>query len=159
MTDDDLIALHPPLAPSARLLWTAVVQIAPAQPLGDGPLGARFIVPMLGGRFHAAEGIAGLSGVVLPGGADRQLLRPDGVKELDALYEMRCDDGQVLTVRNRVVIDNARQPQRYALSHVAVTAPAGPHAWLSRRILAGTLASALPQRQAVIVRVWLLDTV
>jgi hypothetical protein len=155
--DAALIASHPPNPPVARHVWTAVVDIGETTALGPGPLGDRFIVPILGGAFYGAPGFEGLSGAILPGGADRQLIRPDGIKELDALYEMRSDHGHVLTIRNRVVIDNDRQPQRYALSNVVVTAPEGPHAWLNRRILAGTLAPAMPIRQAVIIRVWVLD--
>lgn len=158
MTDADLLASRPPAVPTARLVWSAVIDIAPRADLGQGPTGERFIVPILGGRFHGAAGFEGLSGAVLPGGADRQLLRPDGVKELDALYEMRTDDGHVLTIRNRVVIDDARQPNRYALSRIEVRAPDGPHAWLNRRLLVGTLATARPDREAVIIRAWLLDT-
>jgi hypothetical protein len=157
-TDHDLIASRPAVAPAAQLLWTALVDIGPTQPLGTGPHGARFIVPILGGRVLGAPGFTGLSGVVLPGGADRQLLRADGVKELDALYEIHTDDGHTCTIRNRVIIDHDRQPQRYALSRVEVTAPQGPHDWLNRRVLVGTLDTARPEREAVIIRVWMLDT-
>jgi hypothetical protein len=159
LSDTDLIASRPAVAPAARLVWTALVDIAPAQSLGTGPHGARFLVPILGGRVLGAPGFEGLSGVVLPGGADRQLLRADGVKELDALYEIRTDDGHICTVRNRVIIDAAHEPRRYALSHVRVTAPRGPHDWLNRRILVGSLDTARPEREAVIIRVWMLDTV
>jgi hypothetical protein len=92
---------------------------------------------------------------VLPGGADRQLLRADGVKELDALYELQLHDGTVLTVRNRVTVDEQVQP-RYARSVVQVTAPAGPWDWLNRRCLVGGLQSLRPQAQAVLVSVFLL---
>ncbi|MFQ1700238.1 DUF3237 family protein [Loktanella agnita] len=34
-------------------------------------------------------------GTVLAGGANRQVLRPDGIKELDALYEMQTKDGTI----------------------------------------------------------------
>lgn len=141
--------------PGAQLLWTAAVTVADREDLGPAPAGERFIVPITGGCFWGAPGHEGLSGRVIAGGADRQLLRPDGVKELDALYEMQCDDGAVLTVHNQVLIDEAVAP-RYARSHVRVTAPAGPHAWLNRRRLVGTLQSMRPQAAAVLVRVWAL---
>jgi hypothetical protein len=85
---------------------------------------------------------------VLPGGADRQLLRPDGVKELDALYEMETHDGAAITVRNRVLVDDPSPDGRYARSVLQLTAPDGPHAWLNRRVFVGTLASLRPQREA-----------
>ena len=125
-------------------------------PSPSPPAGERFIVPITGGRFWGGPGFESLCGEVLPGGADRQLLRPDGVKELDALYELRCADGTTLTVHNRVLIDDAVQP-RYAQSHVSVTAPEGPHAWLNRRRLVGTLQPLRPQADAVLIRVWCLQ--
>ena len=146
----------PLVAPVAELAWQAVVDIAPAEPLGDAPGGERFIVPILGGRFEGAVDGATLRGHVLPGGADRQLLRPDGVKELDALYEMRTDDGIVLTVRNRVLIDAPPGGARYAVSQLRVIAPAGRLAMLNRRVFVGTLATLRPERQAVLVRAWLM---
>ena len=93
---------------------------------------------------------------MLPGGADRQLLRPDGVKQLHAVYEMQTDDGHVLTVHNQVVIDEAAPDGRYARSTVRVTAPAGPHEWLNRRVFVGTLQGLMPERQAVRIGVFLV---
>lgn len=142
---------------AARLAWTAAVDVAPRESIGPSALGERFIVPITGGVFWGGPGFEALRGVVRPGGADRQLLRTDGVKELRAEYEMQTDDGAVITVDNRVIVDESVQPDRYALSHLFVTAPAGPHAWLNRRVFVGTLQSLRPQRQAVVVRGWLLE--
>ena len=158
MKDTDLIAIHPPIQPSLRLLWTAIVDVGDRKDLGHSALGQRFLVPILGGRFYAGPEVGNLSGEVLPGGADRQLLRADGVKELDALYEMQTDDGSMLTIRNRVIVDEARQPERYAMSVIKVAAPIGPFEWLNRRLIVGTLQSARPERSAVIVRAWEADT-
>ena len=119
--------------PMASLVWQAAVLIGDRQALGASPLGERFIVPILGGTVWGAGIHAALKGSVLPGRADRQLLRADGIKELDALYEMRLDDGTVLTVRNRVIVDDKVQP-RYGRSVVHVTAPAGPWAWLNAAV-------------------------
>jgi hypothetical protein len=163
MNDDDTTALQAlvlqqPL-PGVRttLLWSAAVDIAEREPLGHGALGERFIVPILGGRFWGGPGFESLSGRVRPGGADRQQLRPDGVKELRAEYEMQTHDGAVLTVDNRVLIDESRQPARYAMSKLSVKAPQGPHDWLNRRIIVGTLQLLRPQREAVLVRAFLVD--
>ncbi len=139
------------------LLWQAVVTVSPRQDLGTSPLGERWIIPITGGRFWAGPGAPGLSGQVLAGGADRQLMRADGVKELQAIYEMQTDDGALISVHNQVLIDEARQPVRYALSRVLVTAPEGPWQWLNRRILVGSLHPLAPALQAVLVRVYMLD--
>ncbi len=139
-----------PKSPVAEFAYEAEVDIAPRQSLGASALGERFIVPILGGHFDGPK----LRGRVLAGGADRQLLRPDGVKELDALYEMQTDDGTVITVHNRVIIDDSVLPERYARSVVQLRAPAGAHEWLNRRIFVGTLQSLQPQRAAVRITVY-----
>ena len=152
----DSLALAATIArrpPATEFVYEAVVDIGERVSIGQAPLGERFIVPIIGGVFKGAD----IEGVVLAGGADRQLIRRDGVRELDALYELQTHDGVVLTVHNRVLIDESRQPARYALSHVHVTAPAGPHGWLNRRVLVGTLQVLRPRREAVLVRVFLVD--
>jgi hypothetical protein len=148
-----LAGQHAVPTPTARLIWHAAVTIDERRDLGRGPLGDRFIVPITGGVFWGGPGHEGLHGSVLPGGADRQLLRADGVRELDALYELQVHDGTVLTVHNRVVIDEQPSP-RYARSTLQVTAPAGPWGWLSRRVLVGTLQPLRPQASAVLIRVF-----
>lgn len=136
--------------PGARFVWEAQVDIGERQSLGRGPLGDRYIVPIVGGHFEGPT----MRGRVLPGGADRQLLRDDGIKELDALYELQSEDGTVITVRNRVLIDEAATPERYARSVLQLIAPSGPHDWLNRRIFVGTLHSLRPARAAVCIRVY-----
>ncbi|AWN45984.1 DUF3237 domain-containing protein [Methylobacterium terrae] len=143
----------PMVSPRTEFVYEAVVEIAPLVSLGDSPLGERRIVPITGGRFQGPR----LGGTVLPGGADRQLVRKDGVRRLDALYEMRTDDGVILTVRNQVLIDPGRDgAPDYRFSTIDVTAPEGPHAWLNRLVLVGTLASLRPSRDAVLVRAFRL---
>ena len=151
-----IVQTHPLQAPLIVLAWEAVVQVSPRQDLGMSPAGERYIIPIVGGQFAGDIDGHVLRGRVLPGGADRQLLRPDGIKELDALYEMQHDDGTVLTIHNRVTIDVPADGSRYAFSHVKVTAPEGPHAWLNRRVFVGTLHGLPPEQQAVLIRVWML---
>ena len=44
-----------------------------------------------------------LAGDVLPGGANWQLVRPDGTAVLEARYTLRTQDGALISVRNRGV--------------------------------------------------------
>jgi hypothetical protein len=55
-------------------------------------LGLRRIVPVLGGTFEGER----IRGAILPGGADHQLIRPDGVTELDVRLALLTDDGASL---------------------------------------------------------------
>jgi hypothetical protein len=155
-TFDQLTRGVPADPPGLQLAWQAVVDIGPRQDLGACPQGRRFIVPITGGLFEGGLDGHLLRGRILPGGADRQLLRADGVRELDALYEMETSDGAVLTLRNRVWIDEPPGAPRYAMSQIRVTAPQGPHAWLNRRVFVGTLHPLRPAREAVLVRAWML---
>ncbi|GGU24780.1 DUF3237 domain-containing protein [Nocardioides albus] len=134
-----------------ELAYESVVDIEPSMVLGTGPWGERWMVPITGGRFAGPR----IQGTVLPGGADRQVMRRDGVKQLEARYELQTDDGAVLAVVNNVIIDAAETP-RYARSWLTIAAPDGPHAWLNRRVLVGTLGSLRPQRDAVLIRVFAL---
>lgn len=154
MNPEDIASAGVPVAPQLSLIWTAIVDIAPREDLGETPAGHRYIVPILGGTFVAGPGIEGLSGNVLPGGADRQLLDQQGFKTLDALYEMQTEDGTVLTIRNRVKIDEKAGPDPYKLSVIDVTAPLGQFEWMNRRVFVGTLETARPEREAVIIRGW-----
>jgi uncharacterized protein DUF3237 len=65
-----------------RNLLKVEITLAPPQELGDAPLGRRRIIGITGGRFLGDR----LSGRVLPGGADWQVIRADGVANLDARY-------------------------------------------------------------------------
>lgn len=77
-------------------LLTAEISLAPAQELGDTPQGRRRIINITGGTFRGER----LSGKVLPGGADWQVIRADGVADLDARYTLETADGALIYVRN-----------------------------------------------------------
>ena len=77
-------------------LLKAEITLAAPQELGDSPLGRRRIINITGGRFSGER----LAGRVLPGGADWQVIRPDGVADLDARYTLQTNDGALIYVRN-----------------------------------------------------------
>lgn len=62
--------------------------------MGGGPLGERRVVSILGGTFEGPQ----LRGTILPGGADWQIARADGVLDIDARYALRTDDGALVRV-------------------------------------------------------------
>ena len=80
-----------------RPLFKAEIALAAAQELGETPLGRRRIIGITGGRFSGER----LSGRVLPGGADWQVVRADGVADLDARYTLETSDGALIFVTNR----------------------------------------------------------
>ena len=84
------------VTPSLQLLYTSRIDIAAPQDLGKAPYGQRRIINILGGAFSGQR----LSGRVLPGGADWQIIRSDGIAELDARYTLETDDGALIYVSN-----------------------------------------------------------
>lgn len=141
----------PLVLPRSEFVWEALVELGPTLAMGEGPLGERRMVPITGGVFAGPR----IRGRVLPGGADRQLVRRDGVRRLEALYEMQAEDGAIITVLNKVVVAPVQGGEDYRFSTIEVTAPDGPHAWLNRLAFVGTLHSLRP-RLAVLVRVYSL---
>ncbi|WLI09035.1 DUF3237 domain-containing protein [Pseudomonas sp. FP597] len=93
----DLMAV----APNLQRVLTLRVAIGPGVMLGDSVDGVRCNYPIVGGTF---EGV-GVSGQVLAGGEDLFLLRPDGVGQLDARYSLRTDQGELINLRNRGLLN------------------------------------------------------
>jgi hypothetical protein len=82
-----------------QFIFAAHVTVNPPLDLGDVGKGRRRVVPITGGDFAGPQ----LRGTVLPGGADWQILRSDGVAELEARYTLRTDDGALILVRNHAL--------------------------------------------------------
>ena len=78
-------------------LLSADVTLAPPQEFGPTPQGRRRIIAITGGTFMGAR----LKGRVLPGGADWQVIRADGVAVLDTRYTLETHDGALIYVQNR----------------------------------------------------------
>ena len=94
-----------PAVPRLERLFRATVEIGAPLSVGMTPLGERRIIPITGGRFEGEK----LSGEVLAGGADWQLVRPDGTALLEARYTLRTRDGALVYVRNRGVRSGPRE--------------------------------------------------
>jgi hypothetical protein len=77
-------------------LLRAEITLAAPQELGDTPHGRRRVIPITGGSFRGER----LSGRVLASGADWQVIRADGVAELDARYTLETLEGALIYVRN-----------------------------------------------------------
>ena len=85
--------LTPPgLEPVARISVTVGEPIE----VGETVRGRRRIIPITGGVVDGPS----FSGTVLPGGADVQLIRPDGVAEVVARYGIATDRGTHVFVEN-----------------------------------------------------------
>ena len=140
-------AMTEPAIPSLELLARLTVQVAPPIEIGDTPGGLRRVIPIIGGTVTGP----GISGRVLPAGADYQLVRPEGVAELDARYVLALDDGTQVFVVNRALRRATPEvtqqlvrgePVDPSLVYFRCTprfeAPPGPWRWLMEHVFVGT---------------------
>ncbi len=133
-------------APRLDFVGTVEAEVAAPVVVGAGAAGERRIVPILGGRVSGPR----LDGEILPGGADFQLIRPDGVAEIEARYALRLSDGALVYVVNRGLRHAAPEdmarllrgepvpPERVYFRTAPVFETAAPaYAWLQRGLFLG----------------------
>jgi hypothetical protein len=113
------------------------VQVAPPLELGQTHLGRRRIIAITGGSVAGPR----LDGVVLRGGADWQIIRADGVAELEARYTLRAADGGLISVTNR----GLRHGPEAVLNKLLAGEPVDPAAYYFR--CAPLLETAAPAHQ------------
>ncbi len=90
---DRAVQSHVP-EPRLELLMETEVTLGPVLDLGSTPYGHRRIVPISGGRFSGPR----LDGVVLPGGADWQIIHPKGWVRVEARYTLQVSNGDLISV-------------------------------------------------------------
>ena len=136
---------------------TITIQLDEQHVIGMTPRGLRRVSPILSGT---AEGPR-LSGRVLPGGADWNLVLDDGSIEFHARYTLRADDGTLIMVTNEG-IERAVMAKLFAGQPIDMSEPMygrtlprfevgdGPHSWLGRSLFAAELTLGR-QREAILI--------
>lgn len=133
--------------PGLKLLYTSRIEVEAPLLMGRTPHGERRIINITGGFFEGPE----LSGRVLPGGADWQIIREDGTAEVEARYTLETKDGALIYVYNwgcrhgpsevmeRLAAGGPVDPGEYYFR----TTPrfetgAGKYAWLNKAVFVAT---------------------
>ena len=129
-----------------RPLFQLAAQVDAAQVTPDGPYGTRRFIPVTGGTFHGQR----LAGQLLPGGADCQLIRPDGVAELDVRVALRTEDGVVFLMKGLGLRHGSADVMQrvaageevpgsayYFRESMTFEAPPGRYEWLNRLVAIG----------------------
>ena len=131
---------------TVELALRLAVQLGPEEDLGPSADGHRINYPIIGGHFSGP----GISGIVVPGGADMSVRRPDGVTLISALYRIKTDDGVTIIVDNQGIwrpfhpdelpSGGASKPvDAYLRTTPRFIAPVGKYDWLNRSIFIGTV--------------------
>jgi hypothetical protein len=140
--------------PTPGLEYLAHVEVELDTPvdLGVTDAGHRRIVPIIRGRVTGER----FSGIVVPGGADWQVVQADGATTIDTRYLLRSDDGADVYIRTagvragppEVLAALARgeepDPSSYYFRVTATFETSAPrYAWMTR-----VLTVAVAQRRA-----------
>jgi hypothetical protein len=87
-------ALVTPVVPGLEPAFTVDARLGPLEDHGLTRAGHRRVVPVAGGQVSGV-----LDAEILPGGADWQLVRPDGAIEIDTRYSARTAAGEYVHFR------------------------------------------------------------
>jgi hypothetical protein len=149
--------------PSLSLALRLDVRVGDPVDVGLIPEGFRRLVPILGGTVNGR----GFRGNVLPGGADYQLIRANGLTLLEARYVIQTDQGATVYVQNRgirratpevaarIFAGEPVNPTVVYMRTVPTFETAAPDLqWLSQSMFVGT-GERHPHR--VILHFWLLE--
>ena len=145
-----VFALNPAVAPRIHPepVLELYVSLNDKVSIGQSDDGERHIVPITGGHFRGDA----IAGEVVSGGADWQTVRPDGIKEIFALYSIKTDDGATIVVDNRGIV-SYEGGERYARTRPQFHAPVGKYDWLNKKLFIGTITS-IKKPRAVVIRVY-----
>jgi hypothetical protein len=145
----------PPFA--SRPVCRISATLEPVQDIGNVPGGHRRVVPIAGGTVVGPL----LNGAIVPGGADWQILAPDGSAAIEARYTIRAHDGALILVHSRGVRNGdpavlARllkgetpdPTEYYFRTHVTLECSAPAHAWVNGRLF---IAVAAREPAAVVI--------
>jgi hypothetical protein len=120
---------------SDQPIFTIHSPLGGIQKLGQTPYGERRIIDIHGGTVEGPR----LNGKVLPGGADWQIVRADGVVHLQARYTIEADTGALILVD----AEGYRHGPPEVMDRLARDETADPAAaWLNRILAIGRGARA-----------------
>jgi hypothetical protein len=85
------------LPPQLVFAFDVCAEVGAAIDVGKTPRGHRKIIPITGGIIQGSK----MNGRILPGGADWQIVRPDGIVELHARYTAEIGAGISLYIENK----------------------------------------------------------
>lgn len=123
------------VAPRLEFIFEEVVELGKAMHPGATPWGERNIVPITGGTFSGPD----ISGKILPGGWDWQLMTKSGCMRLNADYMIQTSDGVIINVLNKGTMCSKPGQTGFSTTSPIFEAPLGRYEWLNDGAYVGTL--------------------
>ncbi|GAA1056254.1 UPF0311 protein [Agromyces luteolus] len=112
-----------PTVPALEAAFDVVVHVGAVDDYGATRAGHRRVISITGGRITGS-----ITGEILPGGADWQLVRPDGTLEIDGRYSARTDTGDLLYLQ----VAGVRSGEPAVLESLLRGEPVDPSAYYFR---------------------------
>ena len=147
-------------APRLEFFCELDVTLATPIVVGETSHGTRRIINITGGNVTGPK----IKGEILDGGADWQVLRKDGVTELEAHYQFRTDDGAIIYIKNvgvRIATpdvaarlargEDVDAGQYYFRTLPRFEAPPGKYAWINDTIF---ICTGERKANSVLLKVW-----
>jgi hypothetical protein len=113
-----------PVAPRLELITRLRATLAEPLELGHTPWGRRRVIGITGGEFDGPL----LSGTVLAGGADWQIVHEDGSATIDTRYTLQSHDGALIYAATR----GCRTGPREVLQRIAAGEAVDPSEYYFR---------------------------
>lgn len=135
--------------PRLELVSRVVVRLEAPRSLGQTPWGERRLVGIVGGDFDGPR----LSGVILSGGADWQIIHADGMTTVDTRYALQTHDGALIYIATRgvrwgppetlarILRGEPVDPSEYYFRISAQLESGAPaYTWVNQRVFVGSAA-------------------
>lgn len=155
-----MYAQNTPEAPNLEFVCELKVLLKAPYIVGDTPHGLRRIIPIVGGTFEGPK----MKGEILDSGADWQIVRSDGVAELEAHYQVKTNDGVIIYIKNtglrvatpevaaRIGRGEVVAPSEYYFRAVPkFEAPKGKYEWMNNAIF---ICKGIRNPSNVVIQVW-----
>lgn len=150
MTATSLGATASPGKPELHFVCTIRADLGQALEFETSLGLVRAMFPITGGEITGP----GLSGHVLPGGADFAQRLPDGAYAIEARYCVELADGTPLMITNAGRMQPMADGSYQGRTRAQVEAPAGSNGWLTHAVLFGTAWAEPGDEARVFIELW-----
>lgn len=143
-------AMAQDFTPALEFVMQLQVKIQGVERVGETPHGTRQSIPITGGTFKGPK----IEGTVLAGGADYQMSTKGGRTVVEAIYNIRTNDGVTIHVRNNGLITQSANGF-YFYTNPHFEAPIdSKYNWLNNNIFVCRINSTSGFQGGVALDVW-----
>lgn len=118
----------------AELIMKLQVKIENSLDVKDDGSGYLRVIPIIGGTFEGK-----INGTIVPGGADWNTARENGISHVFAKYLLKTEDGEFIAIENEGKINFGEGLSKIVTSPRLQADSKGNYAWLNTGVYVGSL--------------------